>query len=402
MSSTQADQATNNNDIENNILNNYINVSNTEVNLEKELDKPATPPATDFNVPDNILTNIKILIDDEKVYTPIQKAFSATAFGDTQVRKEETEKLKVYRHRIANIFYKAINICYDGKTDFSKNILMKTKTAIENIGDNYIDVLKDNNYFNEKVDPTIASITTNLNTIKEKETIEVIYYDYDNYKKIKVNTTSTDDNIKKKATEAELFLKDKSNIVFFTIENNEIPNKCPIDQIKNDKGVCVECNTVCYKKKDNDTCKTNPDCALFCKDNCKPEPPTPINKCGVKKTDKEKTPPIITKEINTPIDENNISSIYNFSYVFKIAIKIFFSAIIIYLCYIFYQLYGETIVTFINFIFYYFTRFYYNIRYGFNKNNVEFQYHMDEYIKQNAIYKYDKLVTTANSIRVPA
>jgi len=38
MSSTQADQVTNN-DIENNILNNYINASNAEVNLEKELDK---------------------------------------------------------------------------------------------------------------------------------------------------------------------------------------------------------------------------------------------------------------------------------------------------------------------------------------------------------------------------
>ena len=88
--------------------------------------------------------------------------------------------------------------------------------------------------------------------------------------------------------------------------------------------------------------------------------------------------------------------------MFKIAIKIFFSAIILYLCYIFYQLYGETIFTFINFIFYYFTMGFYYIRFGFNKNNVEFQYHMDEYTKQNAVNKYDRLVTKANSIKVPA
>lgn len=378
------------------IADKYADYINTIIaNIEKQSETP--PPATtkDFNDPDNILNTIKNLID-EKVSTQTQKDLSLLKIPNTN---EQDYKLKVYRHRIANIFYKAINICYDGKTDFSKNILMKTKIAIDNIRYNSIII----NYY--KLDDT------QIATLKAKETIEVIYYENDDEIKI-IPKGDTEDKIKK-ANEVRNNLLDKSKIVFFTIEDNERTSKCPVGQIsvterdllgKVTKKECKECSTVCYKKDSNvnNTCNTNPDCALFCKDNCKPDPPKRINKCGVKKADKEKTPPIITKEINTPIDENNISSIYNFSYVFKIAIKIFFSAIILYLCYIFYQLYGETIFTFINFVFYYFTMGFYYIRFGFNKNNVEFQYHMDEYTKQNAINKYDRLVTKANSIKVPA
>jgi hypothetical protein len=371
------------------IADKYATYINTIIaNVDKEI------PVTDFNGSNNILNNIKSLID-EKVNTNLQKDLSLLKIPNTN---EQNDKLKVYRHRIANIFYKAINICYDGKTDFSKNILMKTKIAIDNI--RYNSIIK--NYYKLE--------DTNIDTLKAKETIEVIYYENDDEIKI-IPKSNTEEN-KKQANDVTNMLLDKSKIVFFTIEDNERTNKCQVGQIsvvterdlldKVKKTECKECSTVCSKKDSNDTCKTNPDCAIFCKDNCKTDPPKPINKCGVKKADKEKTQPIKTTEINTPIDENNISSIYNFSYAFKIAIKIFFSAIILYLCYIFFQLYGETIFTFINFIFYYFTMGFYFIRFGFNKNNVEFQYHMDEYTKQNAINKYDRLVTKANSIKVPA
>jgi hypothetical protein len=38
--------------------------------------------------------------------------------------------LKKKRQRLANILYKAINICYDKKTDFSKNLIKRTKEAL--------------------------------------------------------------------------------------------------------------------------------------------------------------------------------------------------------------------------------------------------------------------------------
>ena len=35
-------------------------------------------------------------------------------------------------HRLTNILYKAINICYDNKSDFSINLIILTKKALKN------------------------------------------------------------------------------------------------------------------------------------------------------------------------------------------------------------------------------------------------------------------------------
>jgi hypothetical protein len=40
-----------------------------------------------------------------------------------KILETNEKKISAYIQRIANIFYKAINVCYDNKTDFSKNII---------------------------------------------------------------------------------------------------------------------------------------------------------------------------------------------------------------------------------------------------------------------------------------
>jgi len=79
-------------------------------NTEKtKLDLKLIDNDTNFNIAKNIKTILSDYLND----------------------KNDDEKIKIIQ-RIANIFYKAINICYDGKTDFSTNIISKTKIAFNN------------------------------------------------------------------------------------------------------------------------------------------------------------------------------------------------------------------------------------------------------------------------------
>lgn len=350
-------------------INNLVNNIKKKVETASEIDEN-----TYYNHGFNITSNINNLITDKKT-------------------DEQTDKVNKYKQRIANIFYKAINICYDGKTDFSKNILIKTKTAIENLDTSIKDI-----YYPSEIPENYA---IELNKIKDKDNLEIKFYSEKDYT-TNINITTTVADKSTLVTKANTIIKNKEKINFFTTEDNEKSNnRCTVaNQILNiETGICESCDTVCKKDSDKtkNTCITNSRCALFCKDNCKPELPTAVNKCG-----KINTPvinkPLITKDINTPIDENSIFFLNDISYYFKLAIKIIFSLIIIYLCYIFYQLFGDTIITIINLVLFYISYWYYRLGNLFSSNDKSFENSLNEYKKQNAINKYDRLVTKANDI----
>ena len=65
------------------------------------------------------------------------------------------------------------------------------------------------------------------------------------------------------------------------------------------------------------------------------------------------------ENIKTPIDDENY--IPDFSYMLKTTIKIFFALIVLYVAYIFYKLFGETILTLFNLMIYPFHLIYNNL-----------------------------------------
>ena len=372
------------------IANKYSNYINTIITtLQGKITSPDIK--IDYNTEitsntSNILINIKNILKDKII------------------RNEDIEK---YYQRIANIFYKAINVCYNNKTDFSKNIFIKTNNIINKFKTNttYLDKIK-NIYYNTLTDD--AAKLAKLTELYSIDNIEIPFYTNDEFNKtLKIATviptdTSTENTTKyqKLDADANLKIKERSNIVFFTTELNEFINQCKNNQIWNsDTKICETCATVCSTNKDNNTCLTNDRCALFCKDRCKVKDKKNVTKCGKIKEEKNNEKEHINiNDIDTPLDESNISIMYNMSYALRIAVKIFFYAIILYLCYIFYQLYGETLFTIANLFLYYGAFIFYFIYYSLNDNPLRYKYAFEEYKKRNAINKYERLVTKANSI----
>jgi hypothetical protein len=322
-----------------------------------------------------------------------------------KILETNEKKISAYIQRIANIFYKAINVCYDNKTDFSKNIIIKTRIILNKFIANATDKAK----IKEIYAPTLmdAQVTTLLTTLKDKENIIITFYDekdFINITKISIpvpDKSSADTTKSRKDKEDATTLKniDNRNIVLFTIEDSEKNNKtCKNNEIYNiQTGLCEKCSDVCTIN----TYKTNSRCNLFCKDEyAKHEKKNKniISKCGVTKI--EKIPSQNSNDIDTPLNENDFQFLQNIPYYLRKAVEIFFYAVILYLFYIFYQLYGETIFTIYNLITYYFMSFYYNIKNIRESNSYKADYEFDEYKKRNAIQKYERLVTKANSIKI--
>ena len=375
---------------------NYYTFVNTEIfkkdnyyNKDKDIDFTKIDDKKYFNVSKNINDVLSDFLDAKK-----------GIFNNIPI-VDDNEKKQII-HRIANIFYKAINICYDGKTDFSTNIIQKTKIAFKNISRTF-----KTTYFITDDDLIVK--------ISNVDNIEFDYYNYDNTNKTEkdelkkmiidnVNTFETDENKRNK-------IKEKiKTFVFYSMEDTEKTSKCSTGKIENpnNKNNCENCKEVCKTDENNNTCITNPNCKLFCKDICIPKPTlSPSTKCGTVKDKPEKTTnnekKINTNDINTPVDENSIQILDNITNAFRIAIKIFFSVIVIYLIYIFYQIYGETILTMLNLLFYYLAYLWYsliNIPQYFSKNGNEFSFEkaFNEYKKYNADNNYVKVVSKSSTV----
>lgn len=338
-----------------------------------------------FNDNDLIFQN---LIFDKIKKSPYNIRFNLAKYFDYNKDKFQ---------RLANILFKAINICYDEKTDFSRNLLDYTKLAFDKYKIKFSESIpnyfqsKYNLYYNKKFE-NLANYYNDLNKNISVKKLEIPYItsinnEGNSYLSDYILEKLTQINDEQK-TKIKQFYDNNDDVIFYTLEDKERLNKCSTGQIYNkETKSCEDCGTYCSKDK----CKTDKNCGYFCKDSC---PDTNIkekpNKCGnVKKT---KEIPKEKGKIETPVESN--FNMPDFSIILKSAIKIVLALLFLYMCYIFYQIYGETLFTLYNYIEYTlvmlfaWVKAYFIIRHDAKEN---YDFMMKEYIRNNAKSKFERV-----------
>ena len=291
--------------------------------------------------------------------------------------KIKTDDNFKYIKRLTNIFYKAINICYNNTTDFSINLIIQTKNAIKKtINSDNISFLP--NYLISSMDNN--DLTININ-----------FYDY-GLSSSDLDNLIDDNNditIKTKIKENVLNLISHSIILIYSKEECEYTG-CKQGEIRDGKD-CKKCKDVCIDKNNcNFQCKT------LCPNLCTTNNVTNISKCGNVKETREST--YLTKEeIITPVE--NDFEMPDINFYFKLAIKIFFALITLYIGYIFYEIYGETLFNIYNwlemtviYIWYYIKNFL------LNRNVYKADVDYATIVKTNADNKYAKVFRGVKSI----
>ena len=272
-----------------------------------------------------------------------------------------------YRQRLANILYKAINICYDNKTDFSKNLIKRTEEAfkkynLKSLSINNISFTEDDI---KKYKDFISSKTQNI-----INGFEIKYY-------IRSSIIELFNNYKDRFDIISFI----TNYLLYTEEYSELinQNKCETGSFPNNNR-CVKCDDVCNSKF---ICSNTQECSIYCETNCKK-----INDdnektiCGgTTKEDEINNIKEKKDEIKTPIEEETIMP--DFSYIFKNAIKFFFILITLYIAYMFYKMFNESILTLGNILY----GFIDSIFYLFS-NKIKVAEHYEDIIK----YKYNTVI----------
>jgi hypothetical protein len=334
----------------------------------------------------NVSINIENYTNENK-----KKEMLENQYNIINILKQKDINENWKHRRLANILYKAINICYNGKTDFSRNLIDYTQKALD-ILKSSIEKAGINNPFKRNVITEYISIPI-INSIEipyYKETSDII-----NIKSINdhLNTPEIKNN---EATKNRIinFYTDQTNIIFYSIENFERVNKCNIGEVLDKDKRCVKCETIC---NNNENCTNIKNCSYFCSNTCKNvEKEEKSGTCGIKKKD-EKKKELKKEDIETPIEKD--FALPNFSTIIKVSIKIFLALIFIYIGYIFYQIYGETLLTIYNMIEYwivYLSLYLYNLVFKFSERNVKTQKDFAEYILNNSKRKYEKVNTKIN------
>lgn len=335
-------------------------------------------------------------------------------------RDIDSRNLDKYYQRLANIFYKAINVCYNNETNFSINLIRYTQSAFDNIK-SYI---ADNN-------PSIYGMTTitadNYN-ISDIDRIEIDFIDIPTLDKIPLReylealmdsglavnqNTNTDDKRNDFLTKifSNFYNRTKGDEVFFyTQELIERKGGCKTKQIPNPDNnsitKCLKCETVC---KDKESCESNPHCAVYCPEQYHTYVTSVIDnsgegdgKCGVikKKLAGTYDNPNNKIEHKTPLDDE--IKIPEFNNLLNICLKIIFFLLAFYMAYIFYQVYGETFFSIINLIIIKMEKFIHWLLAGavaqYNKNNIvppnenEYAKNIAKMEKEYIDSKYEKVV----------
>jgi hypothetical protein len=205
--------------------------------------------------------------------------------------------------RLKNIFFKAVNICYNNKTNFSINIIDKTKKTFDLYKDKYTIFI--NTYYNSedssgaKGNRINAAITNQENSIFNNEYKYYLEYELNDFK----NSLPHASDANKKLVEEKFF---DNNIYkyYYSIERLEAPT-C-------EKGYYFDSK--------------------------------------VKNCEKIIEKPIINK--NAPIeDEIDVFNINEITKILTIFMQIIMVIIILYIIYIFYDIFGETIFTVFNYLY---------------------------------------------------
>jgi hypothetical protein len=198
--------------------------------------------------------------------------------------------------RLTNIFFKAVNVCYNNKSNFSINIIDKTKKTFETYKDNYKTILGLYNFTEDDITNTYSSDNPIFNN-------EYRYYlDYE-LTKIKIDFTTVAGTDATKIEELNK-IKGYLNGYFYAQEALEAQT-CGKGEAFNSK--IGECEAIIEE-------------------------------------------PIIDK--NAPVEDEmdafNIPEIKNILYMF---LQIILVIVILYIIYIFYDIFGETIFTVYNYIY---------------------------------------------------
>lgn len=231
--------------------------------------------------------------------------------------------------RLKNIFFKAINVCYNGKTSFSANIISKTKKALQN--NDLINLIYDKELYiiPQAIRGTISYKNSNqkkFGIFQSKETLKTFLQNFENldtfteikyYNEIDLNEfiaskSSKNATVKKIIGDISAGSDDNTKYKYlFSVEYLEASNKCKINEVYN------AITGMCDKR---------------------------APKMGV----------------NIKKDENidDIEDEFKFPqlrYLFTLFIQGLFVIIIIYLFYTFYNMFAETLLSIINWIIVYFT-----------------------------------------------
>lgn len=339
-------------------------------------------------------------------------------------RDIDSRNLDKYYQRLANIFYKAINVCYNNETNFSINIIRYTQSAFDNI----------KSYFQNTQTYGLTSLKKENYNISEIQSIEIDFIDIPTLDKLPLreyleslmNTklaanpnTNTDDKRKLFLDKiySDFYNKTKLEQVFFyTQELIERKGGCKPKQIPNPDNnsitKCLRCDSVCNNKE---KCESNPNCAIYC-----PEQyhnfVTSVNdnsgegdgKCGVIKKGFAGTydNPNSKFEHKTPLDDE--IKIPEFNNLLNICLKIIFFLLAFYMAYIFYQVYGETFFSIINLIIIKLEKFIHWLLSGaiimYNKNNIvppnenEYTKNIAKMEKEYIDSKYEKVVRRVDDL----
>ena len=323
-------------------------------------------------------------------------------FIDIINNKDDVKKITKYAMRLGNILFKSINLCFDNISEFSKNIIIYLKQAIDYYTSNYnnsnnlggindiysfdnkneININFDNQYLLDFNNFIHKQKNKNINELA----IIIPFYEYEKYETIlqeKIPNTNT--NIIKKKT-----ITSKFYYLFYTEEDAEIQDKqkCSINQYYDIKNkTCINCKDKCNNK---DICKTDYNCSLYCSNEC--DNITSIknksNSCGNTKTKDE----IKKKNTDEKVLFDDDYKLPDFFVLFRYIIKIFFVAISFYLLYLFYQMFSEHILSFLNFMSNLFERTLYYFIFIWPRNTTQdAKLKLAEYRKDRAIRNYDKV-----------
>lgn len=349
-----------------------------------------------------------------------------------------------YKERLANILYQAINVCYNNKTDFSKNLIRMTKDAFDKFNKkenqslryNFIEYFNDHLFTHTTINPNYikfkrfwiietdvispdkktAGIDANTHSARYGKTLldnfngfQIQYYKnetditkndlYQRFLASKPTTTKTEDKINLQAT----YNSNKDYFSFFREETQEKINNnppCIVGEIYDfKKKTCVVCGTYCKTGKGN-TCSTDKRCEELCQDNCKK--PTLKTKCGKSKNTIEQTEENSLeekKEDNDLIDINIPKTSKGIEDTFNTGINIFFLILSIYLLFIFYDIFKETFSVVGNFIIYYFKYIYNYFANFFSWNKYEVKNIMAEYKQDKIREQFSKIVEKTANLR---
>ena len=250
-------------------------IVNYKASITQKIDEYNTATSKDPNI-DLYLDYLGTDILDKLLYNKLFKVF-------------KNENIAI---RLKNIFFKAVNICYNNKTDFSINIIDKTKKTFDKYKEKYSNVIKQ--YLHNTID-----IYQSDNVIFNNE--HKYYLDYELYE-LSVSLKNKHGNILKFF---ETIFNDSNKYkYYYSIERLEAPT--------------------CGKGYQYDS--------------------------KVKSCEKIIEKPIIDK--NAPVeDEMDAFNIPEITKILTMFLQIIVVIVILYIIYIFYDIFGEIILTVYNYLY---------------------------------------------------